>query len=151
LSEYSKDALHIGCQIKDTIPDVEIVCHYIYETPSIALIEEELQDDYRKYYEEESDRKMKDFKETCTHREKVEGHFTHWKKANVSDHIVEEAEANEADMIIMSSTGKSKVSSFLIGSTSYELVRKQKKIPLLVVKKRIDKVRSWDVLMNLPM
>lgn len=51
------------------------------------------------------------------------------------EQIVEEAERTEADLIVMGSHGRSALEAALLGSTTFGVIHKDTKIPVLVVRK----------------
>ncbi len=148
-SENSRDAVDVGLQIKEHFPEVDIVCQYVFETPSIDLIEAEVRKDYVDYFRDESREKFGKFAGSIADVSSIELHLTPWLYADVADHIKEGAEGNEADIIIMSSGGKSRISSLFLGSSTSELIKLEKKIPLLILKQKINKIHAWDILTNL--
>lgn len=147
-SAGSRAALAFAEELRATYHNAEIVCHHVFETPSIGLIEKEQQEDYIKYFQDQSRQQMKEFVEPLKLRE-VKLHCTPWVYVKPSDHVKEEAEAHDADLIVMSSGGKSRLSSFLLGSNTMEMVQLEKSLPVLILKEKIDRIRAWDILTNL--
>jgi nucleotide-binding universal stress UspA family protein len=147
-SSGSKAALEFADQIRATYHNAEIICHHVFETPSLNLVAKEQQEDYIKYYKQHSQEKMKVFIKPLKIKE-VKFHCTPWVYVKPSDHVKEEAEAHNADLIVMSSGGKNRISSFLLGSNTMEMVQLEKHLPVLILKEKIDRVKAWDILTNL--
>jgi nucleotide-binding universal stress UspA family protein len=148
LSENSRDAVEVASHFNELHDGGKLYCHYVFETPNLNLIKEELHQEYIDFYREESEKGMKSFLEGFD-IPNLETVYTQWTKEDVANHIQEEAESHDADIIVMTSRGHSGITNLLLGSTSNELITLEKKLPLLILKKRIDKVRAWDVLTNL--
>ena len=148
-SEGSKDALHAALQLAKSSTHTRVICHHIFEPPSLDIIEKDLQEEYLNYFRSIAEHKMNEFLVGIDEKEWIDTHFTPWMYAEIADHIIEEAEENGADLMVMSAGGKSRFSSIFLGSTTSEIIRLEKRIPLLILKKRIDKVKAWDILSNL--
>jgi nucleotide-binding universal stress UspA family protein len=147
-SENSREALVFADQIRSTYHQAKITCHYVFETPSISLVAKDMQEEYTMFFKEESERKMEEFVKPLDLKD-IEFHCTPWVYVKPSDHIKEEAENQGADIIVMNSGGKNRISSFLLGSNTMEMIQLEKNIPVLILKNKIDHVRAWDVLTNL--
>lgn len=147
-SENSKDAFLVAKHFNRLHDGGTMYCQYVFETPNLNLIKEDLHKEYIDFYKEESEKNMQHFLEGME-AENLETVYTQWTKEDVANHIKEEAESRQADIIVAASRGHSGITNLLLGSTSNELISLEKKIPLLILKKRIDKVRAWDVLTNL--
>lgn len=148
-SDNSKDAVEVAIQAQHDNHTSDITCHYVFETPSLSMIKEDLRDEYIDYYREESEKKMDAFLSGIENSHEVKRHYSPWTEVDVARHVKEEAEKNNADIIIMSSGGKTRFSSLFLGSTTSELLRLEKTIPLLILKQKINKVRAWDILTHL--
>lgn len=148
-SDNSKDALEVAIQAQSANHAANIICHNVFETPSLSLIDKDLRQEYVDYYKNDARDKMKEFLTSIPNSKGIKGRFTPWTEVDVANHIKEDAEKSKADIIIMSSGGKSRISTLLLGSTTAELVKLEKKIPLLILKQKINKVRAWDILTNL--
>lgn len=61
-------------------------------------------------------------------------------KGNPAEKILDFAEEQKVDMIVMGSTGKSGVERFMLGSVSEKVIR-HSKVPVLVVRERIKPER----------
>ena len=148
-SENSRDALNTAIHLREIHPGAEIICHHVFETPSIDLIESEMRKDYVDHFRKEAQQQFEKYIEDVPKEVPIDIFLTPWLYASVSDHIKEDAEENLADIILMSSGGKSRFSTLFIGSSTSELIKLEKKIPVVILKERIDRVTAWDVLTNL--
>lgn len=148
-SESSKDAIEFAVQIREHCPGSSITCHYIFETPSIDLVDSELRKEYVDYFRNESAKQFKDYIEKVPNSAKIDIKLTPWLYADVADHVKEEAEEALADIIIMSSGGKTRITSLFLGSSTSELIKLEKKIPLVILKQKINRVTAWDILTHL--
>ncbi len=148
-SDNSKMAIETAMAFKNFYPKSHVICHHVFETPSIDLVDADLRKEYVDHFREESIKQFNDFTSNIAGSENLELKLTPWLYADVSDHIKEDAEENLADIIVMSSGGKSRVTSLFLGSSSSELIKLEKKIPLLIMKQKINKINAWDILTNL--
>lgn len=148
-SDNSRDAVEVALQAASSNHSAKVVCQNVFETPSLSLIDKELRKEYIDYYKDDAAKKMDEFLSTVPDAQDIKRIFTPWTEVDVANHIKEDAEKDQADIIIMSSGGKSRISTLLLGSTTQELIRLEKKIPLLILKQKINKVRAWDILTNL--
>lgn len=147
-SENSKDAIVFAEQLRSAYHRSHLTCHYVFETPSINLVAKDQQEEYIEYFKHQSRQKMEAFIAPLSIPD-VDFHCSPWVYVKPSDHIKEEAEQAQADMIIMSSGGKNRISSYLLGSNTIEMIQLEKRLPVLILKNKVDKVKAWDILTNL--
>jgi nucleotide-binding universal stress UspA family protein len=147
-SDNSKDAIDLSVEIHKIIRGTTVVLHHVFETPSLSLIEKSMRDEYVSYFEESAKAKLSELVK-ARKLTGIEYASTHWVYVKPSDHIKEAAEEADASLIIMGSGGKNRFSSWMLGSNTSEMIQLEKNIPLLILKERIDRVHSWDILTNL--
>ena len=147
-SQNTDEAVNLALDIHKMVRGTEVVLHHVVETPSLSLIEKSMQEEYVNYFKSSTEQKLRELMQ----KQGVEGVTyvsTHWVYVRPSDHIKEVSEEADASLIIMSSGGKSRLSSWMLGSNTMEMIQLEKNIPLLILKQKIDKVRAWDILTNL--
>ncbi|MEM9895273.1 MAG: universal stress protein [Bacteroidota bacterium] len=68
--------------------------------------------------------------------QKIEPIFTIDKSGNVIDIILQQAEKNKVDLIIMGAKGRTTASALFIGSKSERMIRSNYDIPLMIIRKK---------------
>jgi nucleotide-binding universal stress UspA family protein len=69
-------------------------------------------------------------------KDKIHTIFTADDKNKPAYHILEEAEKNLCDLIIMGSKGQSNVAAMFLGSTTEKLLKHDKQVPVLILKNK---------------
>ena len=122
-SENSKLALQHACVLAEQF-SAELHLLFVVTEASIKVapsVKNFIPDEYRDEIKQEFEDKLKEFSVTenlIVVRKTVEG--------KESAEIIQYAKDNKIDLIVMSTHGRSGLSKILIGSVSYDVVRKSK-------------------------
>jgi nucleotide-binding universal stress UspA family protein len=142
--EALSQALHLAQEMN---PVPEVVLHHIYELPHAYF--------YQGFPIEEAMNAMKlDAEQKCEEflarfnnlNLPVTEVFTPLSLSYAAEHIKIEAEKADASLILLAAGGRSRFSKILLGSETEQIISKEHEIPVLVLKKRKERIGLMDVL-----
>ena len=146
-SEYSSWALEEALLIARGSANAQLICQNVYEYPQAYFYHDFPPMDVKTLIKEYAETSYKEFVGAIDLKEtKVTPVYNLRVHTSIAQHIQEEAEAQAADLIVMASGGKSRISQMFLGSTTDKLVQLEHKIPLLILKHKQRQVRFWDLL-----
>ena len=147
-SEASGDALNFALQLTQQLESSPEVCvQHVYEMPHAYYYEGFPRDEIMRAVREVAESQFEEFNTTYNqYRLPVTSIFTPLITSYASDHIKNEAETQQASLILIAAGGRSRFSKFFLGSETEKLVQLEKKVPLLVLKERKDYVGLWDLI-----
>ena len=137
-SSYSDLALDFVNELEEKTDILKYYLQHVYHTvPSYNMIktyeqmrsamEQNARDAYNRYIKEKTLNIPKD---------KIKPLFTHDERNNPAFHIHEEARKHFCDLIIMGSKGQSNAAAMFVGSITEKLLKQDKEIPVLILKKK---------------
>ena len=146
-SEYNAWALEEAVLIAKLSPNAQLICQHVYEYPQAYYYHDFPPMDVQTLIKEHAETSYKEFINGLELDEtNVSPVYNLRSHTTVAQHIQEEAEAQSADMIIMASGGRSRLSQMFLGSTTDKLVQLEHEIPVLILKHKEKQVRFWDLL-----
>jgi len=142
--EALNQALHMAYEM-DSTP--KVVVHHVYELPHAYYYQgfpiEEAMDAMRLDAEQKCQEFLARYNTLNLPVEKV---FTPLSLNYAAEHIKAEAEKAEASLIMVAAGGRSRFSKILLGSETEQLISKEHEVPVLVLKKRKERIGLMDVL-----
>jgi len=146
-SEQSGEALSMAIRMSQEVePNAEVCAHHVYQLPHGYFYEgfprDEILNAVKLAAEDQFDEFSRKYNANHTLLSSI---FTELNKSYAANNIKQEAEAAEADLIVMASGGRSRFSNLFLGSETEELVQLVTKVPLLILKKKSDHVKLWDL------
>jgi nucleotide-binding universal stress UspA family protein len=145
-SDYSKDALRLAAQLAKSNEGSEIICQNVYELPYAYSLTDSPRQRYVEIMEKNTNERFDEFIDGVSLDDiDISGIFQVRDYPYVAEHIKNEAEAQNADIIMMAAGGRSKLSRIFLGSETEKMVEMEKNIPLLILKKKVRKVNLWDI------
>ena len=146
-SDYSKDALELSLELAASQKDCEITCQNVYELPYAYSLTDSPRQRYVELMEKNANTQFEEFIQGIdTGDAELKTLFQVRDYPYVAEHIKNEAEVHEADIIIMAAGGKSRLSRIFLGSETEKMVEMEKSIPLLILKEKEKKVKLWDII-----
>ena len=148
-SKNSVSALESALRIKER-KEVKIYLHHVYFVPSGYTHTGKTYDEMAEIMKKNKLREYEQFKRANELDEsQYEVIYELDEDQNPSDNIYEMAKEKKADMIIVSSRGRSKMASLLKKSTAQGLISYDREIACLVVKNKNDQMGFFEALMKL--
>jgi nucleotide-binding universal stress UspA family protein len=118
----------------------------VYQLPHAYYYEGFPRDEIMRAVRKEAEIHFEEFtKKYNTKMLPLKSRFTEIHQSYVANGIRMEAERESANLIVMAAGGKSRFSRFFLGSETEELLQTEKKVPLLIIKKKMEHVRLWDL------
>lgn len=149
-SDNSREALSLAIKLTEKSDDCEIICHNVYELPYAYSLTDSPRQRYVELMEKNTAIQFHEFTSNMPHNNiEINSIFQVRDYPYIAEHIKNEAEAQDADMIIMAAGGKSKLSRIFLGSETEKMVEMEKNIPLLILKIKEKKVKLWDILTSI--
>ena len=127
-----------------------MVSLHVYELPHAYYYPEFPRQQYIELMEKAARKEYENFiKPLDTRQIEINAVFTLKEYSYVAEHIKNEAEAQKADFVIMSAGGRSKLSTFFLGSEAERIVQMEKNIPILILKEKEKNIGLWGILTKL--
>ncbi len=146
-SEPSGEALNQALQMSQKVePPAHVCAHHVYQLPHAYFFKGFPRDEIMQAVRQEAKNQYVEFtKKYNPNILPLISCFTELLQSYAANSIKQEAERQSADLIVMAAGGKSKLSRFFLGSETEELLQTEMQVPLMVLKKKADHVRLWDL------
>ena len=149
-SEYSRMAFDEVKLFKDDFPDVEVVAQHVYRVPLGFYKTGKSYEEFAQIMEENSKKLFDQFVEENDLADMdLKPQFVLDDDKNPADKIVAQAEAEKVDLMIISAKGHTRASSILLGSTTEKVLRLDKRIPVMILKKKGETLNLLDILLKI--
>jgi nucleotide-binding universal stress UspA family protein len=135
-SHNSFRALQAALDLGKTLPNTAVKTFYVVSQPSDLYYPPEISDQRFSgmLMQAAKDAHKKFLKKYGLENEPMEAVFTQTTFSNISSLIVEHAENNDFDLVVMGAQGHTGVSRFFIGSVTEAVIERSKNVPVLVVR-----------------
>lgn len=137
-SEFSIKALRTAVALKmELFESAEVVCLNVYEIPNLSVYKiQKTREQFQEMLEKDHRDAFDAFLNTHIpeHKDEVRVELACREGSGVAQYIVEYAENNKADLIVMGAKGHSQVELLLMGSVTEKVLAVNDTIPTLVVK-----------------
>ena len=128
----------------------DVILSHVYHAPHSESISKEHRQSYSQHFQDRADGTLKEAKEKFGGRdEKIRTLLVAQDESDLAEIILREAVNSGSGMIVINSGGKNWICEIFLGSTCHQLLALKKKLPLLIVKRRINQVKAWEILTNL--
>ena len=146
-SYQSGRALQLAIKLsKDMEPTPEVCAHHVYQLPHAYYFKGFPREQILDAVKKSADQQFEKFTDHYNPQgSPLTSCMTELDESYAANSIKSEAEAAESDLIIMSSGGRSRFAKFFLGSETEYLVQKQTTMPLLILKKKEEQVKLWDL------
>ena len=146
-SEQSGEALNLALRMSQEIePNAEVCAHHVYQLPHGYYYEDFPRDEIINAVRLAANDEFDVFAQKYNSNHiPLSSSFTELIKPYAANSIKHEAEAAEVDLIMMAGGGRSRFSNLFLGSETEELVQLKTKVPLLILKKKSEHVKLWDL------
>ena len=135
---------------KDDFPDVEVVAQHVYRVPLGFYKTGKSYEEFAQIMEENSKKLFYQFVEENDLADMdLKPQFILDDDKNPADKIVAQAEAEKVDLMIISAKGHTRASSILLGSTTEKVLRLDKRIPVMILKKKGETLNLLDILLKI--
>ncbi len=146
-SERSALAVETAVHVARYQADCQLVCLNVFELPHAYYYNEFPRQQYITLMEDKSRREYEQFISNIdTQNVSVNSVFRLLEFSYVAEHIQQEAENQQADLIIMSAGGQSVLSRLFLGSEAERIVQMEKNIPLLILKDQEKDANLWETI-----
>lgn len=146
-SEYAAKSLNTALDIAQQKDDCQLLCLHVYELPHAYYYDQFPRQQYTELMERKAHKEYEQWIETVhTRGVPIEPVFRLLEYPYVAEHIQREAEAQEADLVLMSAGGHSLLSRIFLGSEAERMVAMEKNIPLMIVKEKERNIGLWEIL-----
>lgn len=139
-SDFAKNALELAIYYSQNHPDTTIYCQHIYDLPSGFYLTEKSKEEMcrslKNFYTDGYNDFIKLIDLEDVHLKPI---FTCDKNHNTANLVLDTAHKTGAKLIIVGAHGKNWVNRLLLGSFTEKLIQNNGSVPLLVVKKRMDR------------
>ncbi len=147
-SETSKLALEAAIEIAAKTGG-RVTCHHCYGVPHGYSTIGKSYEEFSGIMKENAQKKFKDFIVDIQTNIEITEIYSLDEDGNPAKLIYNLAEAIQADLIIIGSKGRTGLASLILGSVAEKLMRYDKDIPLLVVKKKDEILDFFDAIHQL--
>jgi nucleotide-binding universal stress UspA family protein len=146
-SEPSGEALNQALQMSQKVkPRAHVYAHHVYQLPHGYFYKGFPRNEIIRAIKQESENQYVEFvKQFNPQMLPLISCFTELFQSYAANSIKQEAEHQSADLIVMAAGGKSRLSRFFLGSETEELLQTEMQVPLMILKKKADHVRLWDL------
>ena len=147
-SGNSGEALELAIFLSKSMGQQAVInIHHIYHMPHAYYYEGFPKRQILMAVRSAAEEKYQDFMRLHhTDNIKTKVHYTELSQPFMASDIHEQALQNGADLILMASGGRSRLSNFFLGSETEQMAQMETSIPLLILKKKHDRVKLWDLL-----
>jgi nucleotide-binding universal stress UspA family protein len=148
-SRFSGRTLHMAQQLSKKI-SAKLIVQYVYRVPTGYHKTGKTYDEFAQIMRNHAEKDMQRFFTTHQIDDKdVEVVLNLDKSENAAQKIYETALNHKADLIIMSSKGRTGLASVLIGRETEKLIHPIKKMPLLIAKDEKESISFVDALFKI--
>jgi len=147
-SETSKLALEAAIEIAEKTGG-RVTCHHCYGVPHGYSTVGKSFEEFSSIMKENAQKKFKDFISDIKTNIEITEIYSLDEDHNPAKLIYNLAEAISADLVIIGSKGRTGLASLILGSVAEKLMRYDKNIPLLVVKKKDEILDFFDAIHQL--
>ena len=134
-SDYAVVALRQAVKIARQQAGCQVVCLHVFELPHAYYYDHFPRQQLTELVEQRARREYETFlQKVDSPGVEIEVILRLREHSYVAEHIREEAETQQADLILMSAGGQSAISRLLLGSESERIVQMEKDIPVLILK-----------------
>lgn len=148
-SRFSKQAIEAGLAMKSQCGGA-VYLHYSYQVPSGYHKTGKSFDEFAKIMRKHGEADMIKFLKTHgINKDDVEFTLSLDKSGNAAGKIHETALNHKADLIIMSSKGRTGLASVMIGSVTEKLINLIERIPLMIIKDEKQNLSFIDALLKI--
>ena len=146
-SEDATRALSTAVAVAQQKDDCRLVCLHVYELPHAYYYDQFPRQRYAELMEGKARQEYEQWiKNVDTQGVPIEPIFRLLEYPYVAEHIQREAEAQQADLILMSSGGHSLLSRIFLGSEAGRIVTMEKNIPVMIIKEKDRNIGLWEIL-----
>ena len=149
-SAYSKKAMNTAIALSKLNPDIRVISEHVYSLPLGYYKSGKTADQFAEIMEKHArDRYTQFMRQVATNGTVTEAIFElNSDKASPANLILEQAEQQEADVIVMGSHGRSGLAALLLGSVTEKMIRLGPTVPLLVVRDPDSAPSFWENLLK---
>ena len=137
-SQNSIDAMHTALSLNESLEEpAEVVAVNIYEMPNLSVYKiQRTRAQFEKMLRKDHEEAFEAFLNTHfpDHKDQIRIELIMQEAPGIAQYVMDFADEQEADMIIMGAKGHSKVELLLLGSVTEKLLAINEHIPTLVVK-----------------
>jgi nucleotide-binding universal stress UspA family protein len=148
-SRFSGRAMHYAYELSKVLKG-KLTVQYVYHVPTGYHKTGKSFDEFADIMRNHAQNDMKRFlTENEVPESEVQLVYNLNKDGNAATQIYETALNNQADLVVMSSKGRSGLASVMIGSVTEKMIDKIKKIPLLILKDEKENISFIDALLKI--
>lgn len=137
-SSNSIDALRTALALRRQLePPVNITCVNVYDMPNFSMYRiQKTRKEVKKMLEEDRHEAFRAFLKTHApeEAENIETVLIEREQPGIANYLLDYAEENKCDFIVMGARGHSKVELLLLGSVTEKLLSSNEQVPTLIVK-----------------
>jgi nucleotide-binding universal stress UspA family protein len=134
-SNYAEAALRQAVALARQQADCQVVCLHVFELPHAYYYDYFPRQQLTELVKQRARREYDTFRlKVDTHGVTVEVILRLLEHSYIAEHIRQEAETLQVDLILMSAGGQSAISRLLLGSEAERIVQMEKNIPVLILK-----------------
>ncbi|MGF1533235.1 MAG: universal stress protein [Bernardetiaceae bacterium] len=149
-SELSKRALQQACHIAQYLPQSLILAHHVYHVPQGYHTSGKSHEAFAEIIEGHAQKRYERFVQGLDLPEnvRVEPLFALDKDLGAARTLCQSAQAAEADIILITSRGRTNFAALLLGSFAEEMVMENITTPMLILKNKNKNMGVLDALLN---
>jgi nucleotide-binding universal stress UspA family protein len=145
-SENAAKSLSTALDIAQQQADCQLLCLHVYELPHAYYYDQFPRQQYAELMERKAYEEYKQWIEAIdTRGVPLKPVFRLLEYPYVAEHIHREAQAQGADLILMSGGGHSLLSRIFLGSEVERMVAMEKAIPMMIVKEKERNIGLWEL------
>jgi nucleotide-binding universal stress UspA family protein len=147
-SDSSGSAMEVALLLaKRTEQPAVINVHHVYQLPHAYYYEGFPRHEILTAVRKAAEKKSMDFMKLYNPQNiTIDVHYTELSKSYIASDIHDQALHHGSDLILMGAGGRSRLSKIFLGSETEHMVQIETTVPLLIVKKKQNHVRLWDLM-----
>lgn len=137
-SPHSKMAAEEALMLTENHESSSVILHHVYSVPMGYYKTGKTEEQFAQIMLGHAHKKYNRFLESIERdTSRCESFFSYDRdRLSPAEHLVKQAEAHEADMILVGARGRNLLTALFLGSVAEKLIRINQKIPLLLVKRK---------------
>ncbi len=145
-SENAAKSLSTALDIAQQQTDCQLLCLHVYELPHAYYYDQFPRQQYAELMERQAHQEYEQWIEAIdTRGVPIASVFRLLEYPFVAEHIQREAQAQGADLILMSGGGHSLLSRIFLGSEVERMVAMEKAIPMMIVKEKVRDIGFMEI------
>ena len=143
-SPHAQAALETALWLKEKNPDMHIISEHVFHVPLGYYKTGKTEDQFAEIMKQHARRRFRDTAKKWRKGDTIEEHYSlDRSKRSPAVKLCEFAEKKQADMIMIGSHGRDRLSVLFLGSVAEKLIKSDVKIPMLILRPTVESTSLW--------